>query len=91
MLPIRWSASALEDLDNVIEYIAAHDLQAALSIFEQIESSLLPVSEHPHLYRQGRVFATREIVVHPNYLVVYEVLQDSVEVRAVLHARRNYP
>ncbi|WP_141217973.1 type II toxin-antitoxin system RelE/ParE family toxin [Bordetella genomosp. 5] len=34
---------------------------------------------------------TREIVVHPNYLVVYEVLQDSVEVRAVLHARRKYP
>jgi plasmid stabilization system protein ParE len=33
---------------------------------------------------------TREIVVHPNYIVFYEVT-DVIEVLAVVHARENFP
>jgi plasmid stabilization system protein ParE len=33
---------------------------------------------------------TREIVVHPNYIVFYEVT-DAIEVLAVVHARENFP
>jgi toxin ParE1/3/4 len=33
---------------------------------------------------------TREIVVHPNYIVFYEVT-DAIEVLAVVHATENYP
>ncbi len=32
MLPIAWSAAALDDLDNIIDYIADHDAQAATGL-----------------------------------------------------------
>jgi len=33
---------------------------------------------------------TREMVVHPNYLVVYRVMEQ-VEILTVLHTRQEYP
>jgi len=52
---------------------------------------VLPLAEHPYLYRPGRVAGTREAVVHPNYIVVYRVATEAVEVVAVVHARQHYP
>lgn len=43
-----------------------------------IESSVLPASEYPYLYKSGRVSGTREIVAHPNYIIVYEVRVDHI-------------
>jgi plasmid stabilization system protein ParE len=43
------------------------------------------------MFRLGRVDGTREIVAHPNYIVVYRVVADRIEVTAVVHARRQYP
>ena len=51
----------------------------------------MPLSQHPYLYRLGRVVGTRELVVHPNYIVVYRVMIDRVEIVGVLHAAREYP
>jgi len=91
MLPIFWSPSALDDLDQITDYITQYNVHAATALHSLIENALHPVSEHPYLYRSGRVPGTREIVVHPNYLVVYEVRADFVEVMAVLHSRQQYP
>lgn len=52
---------------------------------------MLPAAEHPYLFPSGRVPGTREIVAHPNYIVVYRVAADRIEVLTVLHARQNYP
>ncbi|WP_242507573.1 MULTISPECIES: hypothetical protein [Serratia] len=38
----------------------------------------------------GRVDNTREIVVHPNYLIVYRII-GHIEVLSVIHAKREYP
>ncbi len=45
----------------------------------------------PFLFRPGRVPGTREVVIRPNYLVVYKVGESVMEVLRVLHARRQYP
>src|SRR3990167_8870832 len=45
----------------------------------------------PYLFRSGRVRGSRECVVHPNYLVIYQVGTDSIDVLRVLHARQEYP
>ena len=34
---------------------------------------------------------TREIVVRPNYVVIYQVTHDAVEVLRVLHAAQEWP
>ena len=56
-----------------------------------IETAILPFAEHPYLFRLGRVSGTRELVAHPNYVVVYRVLADRVEIVNVVHARQQYP
>ncbi len=44
----------------------------------------------PYLFRPGRVPGTREIVVHPNYIVVYQVIVDAIEIVSAVHTARNY-
>jgi plasmid stabilization system protein ParE len=43
------------------------------------------------MYRAGRVPGTRETVVHPNYILVYRVTAEAVEIVNVLHTRQQYP
>ena len=43
------------------------------------------------MYRSGRVPGTREAVAHPNYILIYKVGADAVEIVNVIHSRRQYP
>jgi toxin ParE1/3/4 len=52
------------------------NLTAAEALAARIESSVLPLSEHPYLFRQDRVPGIREVVAHPNYIVIYRVLAE---------------
>ncbi len=45
----------------------------------------------PFLFRPGRVAGTREHVVHPNYIVVFQVRTDVIDILRVLHSRQQYP
>ncbi|SAK72380.1 translation repressor RelE [Caballeronia hypogeia] len=56
-----------------------------------IEEAPRSVAIASYLYRNGRVSGTREVVVHPNYIVVYAVSADAIEVLNVLHSRQCYP
>jgi len=86
-----WRASAREDLAKIIAYIAERNPPAARGVRNLIEESVLPLAEHPELFRPGRVAGTRELVAHPNYIVVYRVTRATVEIINVLHARQRYP
>jgi toxin ParE1/3/4 len=88
MLPIFWRPAALNDLLEIITFIAARNPAAARRMTELIEASVLPAAEHPYIFR---VAGTREIVAHPNYIVVYRVAADRIDVTAVVHTRRAYP
>lgn len=43
------------------------------------------------MYRAGRVPETREALVTPNYMLVYRVGADVIEILAVKHTRQQYP
>jgi plasmid stabilization system protein ParE len=43
------------------------------------------------MHRRGRIAGTREAVVHPNYILIYEVGVGVLEIRSVIHSRREYP
>lgn len=92
MLPIIWKMNARADLAKVIRHIAMSNPQAARRMLLRLQEAVLPVAEHPYLYRQSeRVPGCREIVAHPNYVVVYQVGRDTIDVLRVLHARQQYP
>ena len=49
------------------------------------------LAEHPYLFRPGRVPGTHELIAHPNYLIVYRVTAEQVEIVSVRHARQQDP
>ena len=91
-LPIIWRASARSDLAAIIRYVANVNPLAARRLRQVLMESVLPVSEHPYLYRQSQTIpAMREIVAHPNYIVYYRVTASCIEVANVIHTRREFP
>lgn len=91
MLTVAWLRPALDDLREIITYIAWENPGAARRLKRLLQESIEPVAEHPYLYRPGRVPGTRELVAHPNYVLVYRVTLERIEVVNVLHARQEYP
>ena len=91
MLDLIWSPRALDQLEKITTYIAQFNETAAVAIRTRIERSVDPALRHPQIFRAGRVDGTREIVAHPNYIVVYRIRPDHIWVVAVVHSRQEYP
>ena len=92
MLSVEWSKSAKADLLEILLFISERDEFAADALQEAIERSLEHLPEHPYLYKQSfRVPGLREIVVHPNYIVLYKVNSLAIEIANIVHARQQYP
>jgi toxin ParE1/3/4 len=90
-LRLVWKLLALDDRERIMEYIAQDNPIAALELDELIEQKADQLVEHPDLYRAGRKRGTREMVVHPNYIVIYRVQGEIVEVLRVKHASQQWP
>ena len=91
MLRLEWSPRAEVDVEEIFTYIANYSVAAAIRLREAIVTCAERLPEHPYMYRRGRAPGTREAVVHPNYILIYEVGAYAVEVMRVIHARREYP
>ncbi len=90
-LPLVWRPAARDSLAEIIGHIADRNPSPARRMKALIEAAVLPLAEHPLVFPPGRVPGTRELVAHPNYIVVYRVLDDRIEIVDVLHARQSFP
>ena len=90
MLPTQWKVEAQEDLTAILTYIAQRNRPAALQPYNDIDNAISQLP-NPHLYRTGRVIGTRELLAHPNHVVVYRVDASAIEILAVMHTRQLYP
>ena len=91
MQTIRWSDEATTDLVDIIDYIEQRNALAAQNLHAAIVQSAENLPLMPYLFRPGRVPGTRELVVHPNYIVVYQVGSDVIDILRILHSRQQYP
>ncbi|MDR6848643.1 addiction module RelE/StbE family toxin [Sphingomonas sp. BE270] len=91
MLRLVWRPKARRDLLDIAAFIRQRNPVAAQRLAALIRDAAERLPEHPYVHRPGRVPGTREAVVHPNYILIYRVLADTVEVITVLHARQKYP
>ncbi len=91
MLTLRWSDEAATDPVEIIDWIEQRNAGAARNLHLAIVQTAENLPQMPLLFRPGRVAGTREHVVHPNYIVVYQVGDDAVDILRVLHSRQQYP
>ena len=88
---LEWKKQARLDLIKIVEHIAEGNPDAADKLADDIESKAEGLREHPELYRAGRKRGTREMVVHPHYIVIYRVRTEAVEVLRVKHTAQRWP
>ena len=92
-MKLVWTRAALFDRKEIREYIAQDNPAAALALDASISEKAARLIDHPGLGRPGRVAGTRELIVHRNYILIYDITQgqDLVRVLRVLHAARQWP
>jgi toxin ParE1/3/4 len=86
-----WRPAAIADRKKITAYIAQDNPQAAIEMGDMLIEKAEQLGEHPKLGRVGRVKGTRELVAHPNYLLIYRVVGEVAEVLRVKHAAQKWP
>ncbi|HLN01621.1 MAG TPA: type II toxin-antitoxin system RelE/ParE family toxin [Bryobacteraceae bacterium] len=71
-MTIRWTQTALRDLESLHAHAAEDNFPAAADTVERILSGIEAISRHPEIGRKGRVTGTRELIVSP-YIVAYRI------------------
>lgn len=88
---LEWREAARADLLAIVDYISDDNPDAAQALKDEIEGKAGKLADRPKLYRPGRVAGTREMVVRPNYIVVYAEDDRAVVILRVLHAAQQWP
>ncbi len=70
MMEIFWTMLASQDRKRIREYIAEQNLMAAIELDERIGYSASSLAGQPYKGRNGRVEGTRELVIHPHFVLV---------------------
>lgn len=88
-----WRPMALADRETIMDYIAQDNPAAAIELDDEFEAKAEQARQRPTLYKTGRVRGTREIVVRPNYVMVYRIEDEdcTLAVLRVLHAAQQWP
>lgn len=90
-MKIVWTFAARQDRDEIFDHIAAEDPGAAERLDMKFETSTLKLADFPFLARPGEIPGTRELIPHPNYRIVYQVLKDTILILGIVHASRQWP
>lgn len=89
---VQWLSIALEDLHEIVVYLAKEDRELAQEIAQHIWDTGQSLKLMPSRGRPGRVAGTRELVLtaYP-YFIAYRVRQGKVQILRVRHTSRQYP
>lgn len=90
-MQIEWLKKARTDFTKLTAYIAKDNPDAASNLRDEITTKVEALPDHPKLYKVGRIKGTREMVVRPNYVVVYKESAKSIKIVRVLHAAQQWP
>ena len=90
-MKVVWLESALEDQDAILEYVTEHDEAAAARLQREFDACANRLLNYPLMYPAGRAAGTREALAHPNYILIYRVEGEAVEIVRLVHSRQQYP
>jgi toxin ParE1/3/4 len=87
-MALKWTRTALRTLDEIAQYIAQDNPARATSFVKELRQSTEKLATFPGMGRAGRVHGTRELVIHENYLAIYRVRADDLEILRIHHSAR---
>lgn len=88
----RLSRTARRDLEDILDWIAADNIQRALSFIDEIEARCTAIGESPHRFPivmtvDGHGIRKRG---YRNYVILYRIAQDEVQIDRIVHASRDW-
>lgn len=90
-MQVDWRPDARRDLLEILDFISDRDQVAAENLYSRITSYTELIARFPEMHRLGRVDGAREAIIHPNYVLVYAIEDETVAILRLLHSRQNYP
>ena len=94
MTPYLVSPGARQDLNDIWDYIAADSIDAADRFADKLHENIVALARTPGMgHRREDLAEAPFILFWPvgNYLVLYRVQGDRVEIAAVVHGNRDIP
>lgn len=90
---LEWKQVAEGELNEIVDFIANDSPVNAERFAADLRTKANTLRDNPELYRAGRKRGTREMVVHPNYIVIYRIIKkrNVVEILRVKHAAQQWP
>lgn len=89
-MTVRWTRTALRDLESLHAYISQDKPAAADNAVDRILMAIEALSQHPEMGRVGRVAATREFILPP-LVIAYRQRRGAVEILGIIHGARRWP
>jgi len=89
---LKWTPSALHDLDAAEHYIEQDNPTAAVETARRILDAVEYLEQYPALGRAGRLRGTRELIISGTpFLVIYRTRAGQVQILRVLHHAQKWP
>jgi plasmid stabilization system protein ParE len=94
---VEYLPIAKEDLSGIVEYIQIDDPSAAQNFLDQVDDAISRLETFPYMglvpkdirlmHLNYRVLI---ILIIGNYLIFYVVLDEIIEIRRILHGKRQF-
>ena len=90
-MKVVWSWLARKRRLEILGYISRYDTEAARKMDRLFRQSARRLVSFPQMGVAGRIEGTRELTVHPNYIVVYKISQETIEIITIVHSAQLFP
>ena len=90
---IHWTANALDQLTDLYTYMAERSILSAEKYIDGLYESTERLKKHPESCAPCRYATLRDMGYRccrfKNHIIIYSLNDTSVEIRAIIHGRRN--
>jgi addiction module RelE/StbE family toxin len=92
-MEIRWSPEAAEDFERICERIESNNPEAASRVARTIYTGCGRLKDFPLSGRTSRLMpGWRELIFPPvPYIVVYQVMEEAIEITRIFHGAQDWP
>jgi plasmid stabilization system protein ParE len=89
---VIFAQSALDDLDELTDWIAQDSPRRAISFNAELRASCRGLARYPRRFQLVARYATREIRrrVHGAFLIFYEIGRSELRVIRIVHGARDF-
>ncbi len=90
-MKLVWTVSARRDRRSIFDYIHQQNPTSAADMDEAFMQATQQLLKFPLSGRPGRVTNTRELLVHRSYFLVYDMVDGTIRILAIIHTARQWP